>query len=126
LSVFKPAPFDSELLPPHPVADVRFDEREIWWAHERLHRACLADYHARRVTFAEDLERFQDDCLQPGADAEQSWRDHRARIDDWLGRALHVKASHTPVFTRLFWSKQSRAMSIPALPTHRRRFLHSR
>ena len=113
LSVFKPAPFDSELLPPRPVADSRFDARELWWAHERLHRACLADYHPRRVTFAEDRERFQDDCLRPGADPKRSWRDHRARIDDWLGRALQVKASRRPPLTRWFWSSQSRAMSIP-------------
>ena len=113
LSVFKPAPFDPEILPPRPVADSRFDARELWWAHERLHRACLADYHPRRVTFAEDRERFQDDCLRPGADPKRSWRDHRARIDDWLGRALQVKASHLPPLTRWFWSRQSRAMSIP-------------
>jgi dipeptidase len=114
LSVFKPAPFDPELLPPRPVADARFDARELWWAHERLHRACLRDYHARRVSFAEDLERFQDECLQPGADPKPSWRDHRIYIDDWLGRALQVKPSRIPLFTRWFWSKQSRANSIPA------------
>jgi dipeptidase len=113
LSVFKPAPFDPELLPPRSVADARFDARELWWAHERLHRACLLDYHARRVSFAEDLERFQDDCLQPGDDPKQSWRDHRVYIDDWLDRALQVKASRTPLFTGWFWSKQSRATSIP-------------
>jgi dipeptidase len=114
LSVFKPAPFDPELLPPRPIADARFDASELWWAHERLHRACLADYHPRRVTFAEDRERFQDNCLQPAADPKQAWHDHRARVDDWLARALHVKPSHTPILTRGFWSRQSRAMSIPA------------
>jgi len=114
LSVFKPAPFDPELLPPRPIADARFDASELWWAHERLHRACLADYHPRRVTFAEDRERFQDNCLQPAADPKQAWHDHRARVDDWLARALHVKPSHTPILTRGFWSRQSRGMSIPA------------
>ena len=114
LSVFKPAPFDPELLPPRPIQDARFDAREIWWAHERLHRACLADYHARRVTFAEDRERFQDQCLRPGTDAKQSWRDHRVRVEDWLGRALQVKASHTRLPTRRFWAKQSRVSGIPA------------
>ncbi|MBW2552258.1 MAG: hypothetical protein JRE73_16200, partial [Deltaproteobacteria bacterium] len=102
------------LLPARPIADARFDARELWWAHERLHRACLAEYHARRVTFAEDRERFQDDCLQPGADAKQAWRDHRVCVEDWLGRAVQVKASHTPLLTRRFWAKQSRATSMPA------------
>jgi len=113
LSVFKPAPFDPELLPARPIADARFDARELWWAHERLHRACLAEYHARRVTFAEDRDRFQDDCLQPGADPKRCWRDHRVCVEDWLGRALDVKASHTPLLSRWFWSRQSRATSVP-------------
>jgi secernin len=125
LSVFKPAPFDPELLPPHPVADARFDERELWWVHERLHRACLADYHGRRVTFAEDLERLQDDCLRPEADPSQSWRDHRASIDDWLRRTLEVKVSKNRPLTRLFWSRQSRTVSIPGTPKHRRRLVRS-
>jgi dipeptidase len=114
LSVFKPAPFDPELLPPRPVEEARFDARELWWAHERLHRACLLDYHARRVSFAEDLERFQDDCLQASASPKHSWRDHRVYIDDWLDRALQVKASREPMLARWFWSRQSRATSIPA------------
>ena len=118
VSVFKPAPFDTDLLPPRPIADARFDAREIWWAHERLHRACLADYHARRVTFAEDRERFQGECFRPGADPKLAWRGHRIRIDDWLERALQVKAKRTPLPTRRFWSKQSRAVSMPGSPCY--------
>jgi dipeptidase len=111
LSVFKPAPFDPALLAPRPIADARFDERELWWAHERLHRACLASYHARRVSFAEDLERFQDDCLSPATDPARAWREHRARIDEWLARALEVEASRTPLLTRWFWAMQSRSFA---------------
>lgn len=108
LSVFKPAPFDASLLPPRPIEDAQFDERELWWAHERLHRACLANYHARRVTFADDLEHFQDDCLSPGADPARAWKEHRARVDEWLAKALEVQASRRPLLTRWFWSTQSR------------------
>ncbi len=104
LSVFKPARFDSSLLPPRPIADARFDEGELWWAHEKLHRACLADYQARRVTFAEDLERFQDDCLSPSAEPARAWREHRALVDQWLGRALEVEASPMPLLSRWFWA----------------------
>jgi len=113
LSVFKPAPFDSSVLPPRPVADVRFDARELWWAHERLHRACLADYSARRVTFAEDRERFQDACLQPKADPKHAWREHHALIDEWLGRALLEKAPRAPLLSRWFWSRQAQVTSMP-------------
>ncbi len=114
LSVFKPAPFDPDLLPPRAIADARFDGRELWWAHEHLHRACLRDYHARRVTFAEDLERFQDRCLEPDTDPAHAWREHRAYIDDWRHRARRVRAPRTPLPERWFWRRQSRALSMPA------------
>jgi len=114
LSVFKPAPFDAELLPPRAVADVRFDSRELWWAHERLHRACLANYHGRRVTFAEDRERFQDGCLQPGADPRRAWGEHRTLVQGWLERALRVKAPRRPLPARWYWARQSQLTSMPA------------
>ncbi|MFW2387631.1 MAG: carcinine hydrolase/isopenicillin-N N-acyltransferase family protein [Polyangiales bacterium] len=114
LSVFKPAPFDPELLRPRSVVDARFDARELWWAHERLHRACLESYHERRVTFADEHERLQDECLQPGADPTRAWRDHRVLVEDWLGRALQVKAPRRPLLTRRFWSNQARRTSMPA------------
>jgi dipeptidase len=113
LSVFKPAPFDPQLLPPRPVADARFDARELWWGHERLHRACLESYHERRVAFADDLERLQDECLQPAADPQRAWREHRTAIEDWLGRALEVKAPRRSPLTRRFWAQQARRTSIP-------------
>jgi len=114
LSVFKPAPLDPALFPLRPVADPRFDANELWWAHERLHRACLADYHARRVAFAEDHERFQDTCLEPAADAATVWREHRARIDDWLPRALEIQARRLPMITRWYWARQSKLSALPA------------
>ena len=114
LSVFKPAPFDSDILPPRPVADARFDAREIWWAHERLHRACLPAYRERRVTFALQRERFQDGCLEHSADPGRVWREHRALIEEWLGRALQVRAPRMPALSRWFWSRQSRSSAFPA------------
>jgi len=113
LSVFKPAPFDPEILPRRSVADRHFDERELWWAHERLHRACLASYQSRRVTFAEDRERVQGECLEPGSDPARAWSEHHARIDEWLRRARAVKASRRSLPTRWFWARQSRIVSIP-------------
>jgi len=113
LSVFKPAPFDPQLLPPRPIADARFDAEELWWAHERLHRACLVDYADRRVTFAEDRERFQGQCLAPRVDAEQAWSEHRARIDDWLARATEVDLKKLPFLHRWYWSRQSKIGAVP-------------
>lgn len=114
LSVFKPASFDPGLFRPRPVADVRFDPGELWWAHERLHRACLRAYHDRRVTFAEERERFQDTCLQHGQDVAKAWSIHRSRVDEWLERARSVEPSRMPLPTRLYWAQQSRRSALPA------------
>jgi len=114
LSAFKPVPFDASLFPLHPIADEGYQASRLWWAHERLHRACLRDYEARRATFNDDRERFQRECLQPNADPRHLWKKHRALIDEWLPRALAVKPSLPPLPTRLYWNKQSRASAMPA------------
>ena len=114
LSAFKPVPFDASLFPLHQIADDGYEGGRLWWAHERLHRECLRDYHARRVTFAEDRERFQDECLRPGADVRHLWKQHRALIDEWLPRVLAVEPSAARLPTRLYWRKQSRASAMPA------------
>jgi dipeptidase len=113
LSVFKPAPFSPQLFAPRPIADARFDDGEIWWAHERLHREVLADYQRRRVTFAEDRERFQTACLEPRVDPEQVWREHRAHVDDWLARTREIQTTRLPLLTRLYWSRQSKVGAVP-------------
>ena len=114
ISVFKPAPFRPQLFTPRPIADATFDDHEIWWAHERLHRAVLTDYQRRRVTFAEDRERFQTACLEPRVDPEDVWRQHRALIDDWLARTQEIQTTRLPLLTRLYWSKQSKVGAVPA------------
>jgi len=113
LSVFKPVPFDASLFPLRPIADDGYDPSRLWWAHERLHRACLRDYQARRAAFAEDRARFQDRCLRPDADASSAWKEHRAVADEWLDRAVAVKPASEPMPTRLYWRKQSRASAMP-------------
>jgi dipeptidase len=113
LSVFKPVPFDAELFPLHAIADERYDPKRLWWAHETLHRECLRDYHARRVTFAEDRERFQDACLEADADPERAWHTHREHVDEWTERVRGMGTSSLPLPTRLYWRRQSHAAAMP-------------
>ena len=116
LSVFKPAPLDAALFAPRPVAEAKFDAGELWWRHERLHRACLRQYAARRVTFAEERERFQDQCLRPAAMARPAWEQHGEWVDRWLQKALAVKTAEGPSLQRMYWSKQSRFNVLPTSP----------
>ncbi len=57
VSLFKPVLFETGLPPQGPAPSDRFDGRTLWWRHERLHRAMLADF---------DLAL---DALEPGRDA---------------------------------------------------------
>ena len=114
LSVFKPAPFDPRLFPARPVEEARFDLRELWWSHERLHRACLLDYVGRRVTFAEDRERLQSECLVQGADPYRVWEAHRKRIGEWLlcARAVEPRRRHS--LRHLYGSRIAKLTRMPA------------
>ncbi len=114
LSVFKPVPFDSTLFPPRPIADEGYQSARLWWAHERLHRACLKDYHPRRAAFVESRDQFQDECLAPAAEPRRAWKEHRKLIDEWLPRILAVDPSGSRLPTRWFWRRQSRMSAIPA------------
>ena len=114
LSVFKPAPFDPVLFAPRPLAEASFDHEELWWAHERLHRACLDDYASRRVTFAEERERFQAECLAHRTDPSARWGEHRTYIDEWLDRASRAGKRRLPWMHRRYWWRQSKLADVPA------------
>ena len=51
--IFKPMRFDMHGMPDNgPVPGAAYDDRCLWWRHERLHRSILIDYGNRRAAFA--------------------------------------------------------------------------
>jgi dipeptidase len=95
ISLFKPVLFETGLPPQGPAPSDRFDGRTVWWRHERLHRAMLADFDlaldaleperdALEAGFAQRMDAALDaggeapagavaECWAEAAAAEQRW-----------------------------------------------------
>ncbi len=113
LSAFKPAPLDAQLFPARPVADASYDAAELWWRHERLHRACLPDYFGRRDRFEAARQDFQDRCLEPRASARALWARHAELATRWLEELSDLGRSR-PGLYRAYWSRQSKLNGLPS------------
>ncbi len=66
-SVFKPFFFEAGALPgtgPEPTG--RYDEKNLWWRHERLHRAILMDYPARMGLIGTERDKLEKGFIAEG------------------------------------------------------------
>ncbi|MFN8156337.1 MAG: C69 family dipeptidase [Candidatus Nanopelagicales bacterium] len=58
-SVFKPVWFDGGVPSTGPQPRGRYDASTLWWRHEDLHRATLADYARLHALYADELEHLE-------------------------------------------------------------------
>ncbi len=119
LSVFKPVWFGAKSLPDlGPEPGERFDEKALWWRHERFHRTVLKDFRNRLNAFAADRDEFERDARRnaqtvPAGDKAEFTARVFAEADrktaEWLERirALPVRSKPGLVY-RSFWKKQNR------------------
>jgi secernin len=128
-SIFKPFFFDAAGLSdvgPDPTG--RYDEKSLWWGHERLHRALLMDYRTRIALIDEgrdELEKrfvaqesaiaaeglklsaperkkrlaaFSQGCFEEAGEAERRWTEAVVKAP--------IKKRPSAIF-RAFWKKQN-------------------
>ncbi len=89
-SLFKPVLFETGAPPVGPTPSDGYDRESLWWRHERLHRALLADHAAgmaliavernaleagfrARIDGADDLTAAVADCWREAGEAEARW-----------------------------------------------------
>ena len=89
-SLFKPVLFAAGAPPVGPGPTDRYDDQSLWWRHERLHRALLADHAAGmaliagerdaleagfrvRIDRADDLKSAVAACWREAGEAEVRW-----------------------------------------------------
>jgi len=113
LSVFKPVSFGAaDPLAGSPPASAQADAEGLWWRHERLHRATMADYSRRRAAFEGERARLQAAAwaVDPGDPAAVAaiWEGHRAALPGWLSAASSVAGRRLGPFYA-FWAQKSRA-----------------
>lgn len=123
--IFKPIWFgsDENSLPDlGPAPGTESDSEALWWRHERLHRAILADYPSRIRVFQNERDAV-----------EQSWLEQVERLGDgdrwnfaagafqqadkllaeWTARVRHLPLTVKPHFIfRHYWEKQNAAAGI--------------
>lgn len=107
-SVFKPVQVDQPVdLGPTPTD--RFDDRTLWWRHERLHRASMIDPAALLPRY-----RHQRDLLETAwvADppASETAFEHAERLEAaWLADVLSTgQPDRRPLLVRRLWDRWDR------------------
>jgi len=118
-SIFKPIWFGDSVLPGlGSEPGERFDEKVLWWRHERFHRTVLQDYGNRVRAFAAARDTWERDLMEKAGRVSVEERfDFTARAfaeadrktEEWLDRVrdLPVKSKPGPIY-RSFWKKQNR------------------
>jgi dipeptidase len=134
-SIFKPFYFESGTLPDlGPEPKETYDEKTLWWRHERLHRATLLDYQNRMKLYAYKRDKIEGEFIdrsatlakevaKKGVDAakkslgEFSQKCFDATVkaeEEWTKKVL--KAETPVMLPGLFsgyWKKQSRKAKMP-------------
>ncbi len=97
-SVFKPVWFDGGLPQIGPPPTGAYDSATLWWQHENLHRATLANYPEALTVYAAERDRLEADLLARAEKARAGTPGDRAALTadcfaeaaaaerDWLAR----------------------------------------
>ena len=134
-SVFKPLYLNGMPLPDTgPLPEGAYDERALWWRHERLHRAILRDYSPRQGAYREDADALEEEflaedrALSAGSShleplelaksqaelSQHCFRRASEALREWTARARSVRPTRQlPWLYRSYWRKQERQSGVP-------------
>ncbi len=116
VSVYKPVSLEIATDALGPPAPVRPDRESLYWRHERLHRAVLRGYDARRATFESERLALEDRfAAETSPDSiREAWSAHREATVSWLALAERAPAQRRDWAFHAWWSAQSRRDGIEA------------
>lgn len=122
--IFKPLWFEGECLPDvGPAPGARYDDRALWWRHERLHRSALLDLPDRLDAYRGERDALEVSFLHDARSAkvgerwqvsEAAFRKAREMTDAWTERiaARKVRARGRWSYRR-YWHGQNRRAGMP-------------
>ena len=115
--LFKPVEVAIPLdLGPRPTD--RFDPRTLWWRHERLHRAVMADPEFHLPTFQAERDALEKDWLAAPPGPAEAFAEADRRLAAWTERVLAEPSSdRRPRFARRYWGRRNERAGIPSLPS---------
>ena len=127
LSLFKPVVFETGLPPQGSRPTDQFDAESLWWRHERLHRAALADFAASLAAIAPERDRLEQSFIERidearrkadpralGAAVADCWREAAETEARWLGQIERSgKTNRTPGGYRRSWARLNHVAGLP-------------
>ena len=102
-SLFKPIRVDQPVdLGPAP--DDRFDERTLWWRHERLHRQALLDAENALPAFIAERDEVERRWLAEGPGGAAAFAEADRLLGLWTARVEALGVSDVrPLWVRRYW-----------------------
>lgn len=108
VSLFKPVRV-TEPQAPGPAPTDRFDERALWWRHERLHRSALRDPSSAQ--FLAERDDVQSRWLLDPPASGEAFREANELLERWT-QALPLADDRRPWWVRRYWRERDRRAGI--------------
>jgi len=110
-SIFKPVRVGEPVtLGPAPTNVV--DGESLWWRHERVHRAMLANYAARHPGFQRGREALERSWIERPPTSQVAFDAAHAYEDDWLRQLDEHRDDTRPRWVRRTWRTLDRQCAL--------------
>lgn len=118
--LFKPVDVLTPVEQGSPPTD-RFDERSLWWRHERLHRTVMNNPHELLPLYAHERDNLEREWLLEPPDTREAFVEADCRLETWT-RLVHQRhaTDRRPAFVRRYWESRNRRAGLDAIdvPPH--------
>ncbi|MHA1621550.1 MAG: C69 family dipeptidase [Candidatus Heimdallarchaeaceae archaeon] len=133
-STFKPVFLPNAGFSKKPiVGDEKYNDKALWWQHEKLHRLVLLDYQKRLGTYKEDRDKFEKkyvkkvntilkglsgkptkaDLTKMKKVTADSFKESQKLTGEWINNIIDLPIeTSTSILYRRFWNKYSKADGI--------------
>jgi dipeptidase len=117
--VFKPVRVTQPLdLGPEPTD--RFDDRSLWWRHERLHRRVMTDPGRLLPLYAGARDELEARWMAEPPEPAAAFAEADARMADWEADVWASSVNdRRPLWARRYWQARARRAGLPDRPPSR-------
>jgi hypothetical protein len=125
-AVFKPVWIDASLPGHGPIPEGTYDDRSLFWQHERLHRSILRDFQVRLGSIQEEKDALED-RFREGAAAvkpdpsearlaysQACFDESRSALSRWIDCVARLRVrKQAALYHRAAWKRINRQAGMP-------------